>query len=181
MRAKPRLVRTAVVNLSLLGPSRQNPFLARGFGSCCNIAITLSDPPRQFSKRLIAFHEKAGPRQVDFDLPFLKSPFPSWRRVFQSGPERSRARSLRRQRTLDGEDRSVTIPPGRKGSGCSGFWCFHCSCFAPKATLSPPFHPHSSVSDLFARCKLGVPRFSRCCHLLVDLSSTACMEVGPGD
>jgi len=24
-----------------------------------------------------AFHENAGPRQVDFDLPFLKSPFPS--------------------------------------------------------------------------------------------------------
>jgi hypothetical protein len=34
----------------------------------------------------------------------------------QSGPEQSRARSLRRQRTLDGEDRSVIIPPGRKGA-----------------------------------------------------------------
>jgi hypothetical protein len=59
----------------------------------------------------MAFHENAGPGQVDFDLSFLKSPFPSWRRVFRGGPERSRARSLRRQRTLDGEDRSVTIPP----------------------------------------------------------------------
>ena len=44
----------------------------------------------------MAFHEKAGPGQVDFDLPFLKFPFPSWREGVQSGPERSRARSLRR-------------------------------------------------------------------------------------
>ena len=56
-----------------------------------------------------AFHEKAGPGQVDFDLPFLKFPFPSWREGVQSGPERSRARSLRRQRTLDGQDRSSAI------------------------------------------------------------------------
>ncbi len=70
----------------------------------------------------MAFHEKAGPRQVDFDLPFLKFPFPSWREGVQSGPERSRARSLRRQRTLDGEDRSVTIPSGRKGGSRSGFF-----------------------------------------------------------
>ena len=25
-----------------------------------------------------------------------------------------------------------------------------------ESPLSPPFHPHSSMSDLFARCKLGV-------------------------
>jgi hypothetical protein len=29
------------------------------------------------SPRVMAFHEKAGPCQVDFDLPFLKSPFPA--------------------------------------------------------------------------------------------------------
>jgi hypothetical protein len=29
------------------------------------------------SMREMAFHEKAGPRQVDFDLSFLKFPFPS--------------------------------------------------------------------------------------------------------
>jgi ABC-type Fe3+ transport system permease subunit len=29
----------------------------------------------------LAFHEKAGPCQADFDLLFLNSPFPSWRRV----------------------------------------------------------------------------------------------------
>jgi hypothetical protein len=27
----------------------------------------------------MAFHEKAGPGQVDFDVPFLKFPFLSWR------------------------------------------------------------------------------------------------------
>jgi len=64
-----------------------------------------------------AFHEKAGPRQVDFDLSFLKFSLSFMAEGVQSGPERSRARSLRRQRTLDGEDRSATIPPGRKGSG----------------------------------------------------------------
>jgi len=104
----------------------------------------------------MAFHEKAGRRQVRFFLSFLESPFPSWRRGVQSGPERSRARSLRRQRTLDGEDRSVTIPLGRKGAVARGFGSFLCSSPAPKPTLSPPFHPHSSVSDCFARHKLGV-------------------------
>jgi hypothetical protein len=48
----------------------------------------------------MAFHEKGGPRQVDFDLPFLKFPFPSWREGVQSGPERSRARSVRRSEPL---------------------------------------------------------------------------------
>src|SRR5580704_13305329 len=81
----------------------------------------------------MAFHENAGPRQVDFDLPFLKSSLSFMAEGVQSGPERSRARSLRRQRTLDGEDRSATIPPRRKGSGCLDFWSFLCSCFAPKS------------------------------------------------
>jgi hypothetical protein len=57
--------------------------------------------------------------QVDFDLSFLKSSLSLMAEGVQSGPERSRARSLRRQRTLDGEDRSVTIPPGRKGTVAS--------------------------------------------------------------
>jgi hypothetical protein len=55
-----------------------------------------------------AFHENAGLCQVDFDLPFLKSTFLA--EGLQSGPEPSRARSVRRERTLDGEDRSATIP-----------------------------------------------------------------------
>jgi len=59
----------------------------------------------------IAFHEKAGSGQADFDLPCLTFSLSFMAEGVQSGPERSRERSLRRQRTLDGEDRSVTIPP----------------------------------------------------------------------
>src|ERR1700688_3491766 len=55
----------------------------------------------------------------------------------QSGPERSRARSLRRQRTLDGEDRSVTIPSGRKGSGRRIFGLASVSRFLLCAQSSP--------------------------------------------
>ena len=98
----------------------------------------------------MAFHEKAGPRQVDFDLPFLGFPFPSWREGVQSGPERSRARSLRRQRTLDGEDRSVTIPPGRKGSGRRDLVCLLFLCSAPHAVATLPSALSMSESSLGA-------------------------------
>ncbi len=47
----------------------------------------------------MAFHEKAGLGQVDFDLPFLKSTF-LLAEDLQSGPERSRARSSRRSEPL---------------------------------------------------------------------------------
>jgi len=105
----------------------------------------------------MAFHEKAGPRQVDFDLSFLKFSLSFLAEGVQSGPERSRARSLRRQRTLDGEDRSVTIPPRRKGSGRPGFFGLSsvplfCAQSNPVATLPSAL----LVSDLLARCKLGV-------------------------
>ena len=59
----------------------------------------------------MAFHEKAGRSQVRF---FFFHPFLPSGEFEQSGPEQSRARVVRRQRTLDGEDRSVTIPL-RKG------------------------------------------------------------------
>ena len=64
-----------------------------------NIPISLIDPEKGVLSEM-AFHEKAGPRQVDFDLSFLKFHFPSWREGVQSGPERSRARSLRRSEPL---------------------------------------------------------------------------------
>jgi hypothetical protein len=48
--------------------------------------------------------------------------------------------------------------------------------FAAVATL-----PCAVVDELFfARCKLGVSRFSRCCHLISDLFSIRRIEVGPG-
>ena len=92
----------------------------------------------------MAFHEKAGPGQVDFDLPFLKFPFPSWREGVQSGPERSRARSLRRSEPLTA--RTDLSPFRQEGKGAVArmfFFPFLSSCSAPKPTLSPPFHPHS--------------------------------------
>src|SRR6266849_7519297 len=46
--------------------------------------------------------------------------------------------------------------------------------------LSPPFHPHS-VERLCRSVQVGCSRFSRCCHLLGDLSSSRKNEVGPGD
>ena len=49
----------------------------------------------------------------------------------------------------------------------------------PLLPLSPPFHPQSLLS-FFARCKLGVSRFSRCCHLFSDLCSISRIEVWPG-
>ena len=64
---------------------------------------------------VMAFHEKAGPRQVDFALSFLKFPFPSWREGVQSGPERSRARSLRRSEPLTARTRSVTSVRKERG------------------------------------------------------------------
>ena len=93
------------------------------------------------SMSAVAFHEKAGRSQgkfeFDFDFAFLNFTFlPSG--GFSERPERSRARILRRQRTLDGEDRSVSIRAGRKVTlplpACA-------------LLLSPPFHPHSSLSD----------------------------------
>ena len=54
--------------------------IAFTIGYCCKISITL----KTLSMSEMAFHENAGPGQVDFDLSFLKSPFPSWRRVFRA-------------------------------------------------------------------------------------------------
>src|ERR1700686_578288 len=39
-----------------------------------------------------------------------------------------------------------------------------------KPPLSPPFHPHSFVSDIRS-VQVGCSRFSRCCYLRIDLSS----------
>jgi hypothetical protein len=97
----------------------------------------------------------------------------------QSGPEQSRARSLRRQRTLDGEDRSVTIPPRRKGSGRSRFFGLSsvplfCAQSSPVATLPSAL----LVSDLFRSVQVGCSRCSRCCHLFVDLRSISRWKLG---
>src|SRR5258708_15112244 len=54
-------------------------------------------------------------------------------------------------------------------------WTRFFSCRVP---LSPPFHPHFLMSELFRSVQVGCSRFSRCCHLLVDLSSISRMKVG---
>ena len=126
----------------------------------------------------MAFHEKAGPRQVDFDLSFLKFFLSFLAEGVQSGPERSRARSLRRQRTLDGEDRSVTIPSGRKGSSRPGLLVF------PTFLLRAPTNPVATLpSALFGErllrsVQVGCSRCSRCCHLIFDLSSVSRWKLG---
>jgi hypothetical protein len=49
----------------------------------------------------------------------------------------------------------------------------------PVLPLSPPFHPQSLMS--FCRSlQVGCSRFSRCCHLIVDLCSILRIEGGPG-
>ena len=107
-----------------------------------NIAITLIDPEKGVLSEM-AFHEKAGPRQVDFDLSFLKFPFPSWREGVQSGPERSRARSLRRSEPLTARTDLSPFRQEGKGAVALMFRSVLRSCFAPQPKLSPPFHPHS--------------------------------------
>ena len=97
----------------------------------------------------MAFHENAGPRQVDFDLPFLKSSLSFMAEVFRA------ARSSQ-GRVLCGVSEPLTArtalsPFRQEGKGAvAGIWSV--SCFSVlRSTLSPPFHPHSQG----ATCSLG--------------------------
>ena len=92
----------------------------------------------------MAFHEKAGPRQVDFALPFLKFPFPSWREGVQSGPERSRARSVRRSEPLTA--RTDLTPFRQEGKGRrSRFFVF------AQFLLCAPNHPVATLPSALFR------------------------------
>ena len=56
----------------------------------------------------------------------------------------------------------------------------------PKASLLRYYYRrHPSIRTLDERfirsVQVGCSRFSRCCHLIFDLSSISTMEVGPGD
>src|SRR5580765_8152742 len=51
----------------------------------------------------------------------------------------------------------------------SFFFLSVCS-HSAKPPLSPSFHPHSLVSDICS-VQVGCSRFSRCCYLIIDLSS----------
>src|SRR5271170_5615843 len=112
----------------------------------------------QFSKSVMAFHEKAGRCQADFDLLFLKFSLSFMAEGVQSGPERSRARSWRRSEPLTA--RTALSPFRQEGKGqslrdsCSFlFFAFLRAPTNPVATLPSALF----VSDFcFARCKLGV-------------------------
>ena len=88
---------------------------------------------------VMAFYEKAGPRQVDFDLSFSKIlPFLHGGRCSER-PGAVKGAFFAAERTLDGEDRSATIPPGRKGSGRCGI--FGLSSVLPSRPNQPCRHP----------------------------------------
>ncbi len=73
---------------------------------------------------------------------------------------------------------SMRRPVGVKGIRFGFCWprCF----FPTESPLSPPFHPHSSMSALLRSVQVGCSRFSRCCHLIIDLGSISKMKAGPG-
>ena len=72
-----------------------------------------------------------------FSCPFLPSGESSERPGAVKG-----ACGSRRQQTVDGEDRSASIPQARKGIVEIPFF-LHTFSLKPRPALSPPFHPHS--------------------------------------
>jgi len=118
---------------------------------------------------VMAFHEKAGLRQVDFDLSFLKFSLSFMAEGLQSGPERSRARSLRRSEPLTA--RTALSPFRQEGKGA----VIPIVCLSSVPASRPnPHCRHPSIRTLNERLirsvQVGCSRCSRCCHLLVDLS-----------
>ena len=78
----------------------------------------------------------------------------------------------------------VRTPSMRRPVGVKGIRfgiCWSRYFFPAESPLSPPFHPHSSLSALLRSVQVGCSRFSRCCHLIVDLGSISKMKAGPGD
>src|SRR5438067_10819306 len=69
----------------------------------------------------------------------------------------------------------------RRPVGVKWFLCRSCLSLVssqPSYQLLPPFHPHSSMSEFFRSVQVGCSRFSRCCHLIVDLLVTRFCSVG---
>src|SRR5208282_4816486 len=59
----------------------------------------------------------------------------------------------------------------------SSFLLFPNCSHAAKPPLSPPFHPHSWLSD-DRSVQVGCTRFSRCCYLISDLGSPLRRKLG---
>src|SRR5271155_1961258 len=96
----------------------------------------------------------------------------------QSEPERSRARSVRRSEPLTA--RTDLSPFRQEAKGAVVLFFSICSQFF--ALRPNPHCRHPSIRTLSERLirsvQVGCSRFSRCCHLLVDLSFHLAMEVG---
>src|SRR5438445_9740803 len=79
-------------------------------------------------------------------------------------------------------DRVLSLSPSmRRPVGVKWFLCRSCLSLVssqPSYQLSPPFHPHSSMSEFFRSVQVGCSRFSRCCHLIVDLPSHPRWKLG---
>src|SRR5487761_1361535 len=58
------------------------------------------------------------------------------------------------------------------------FFFFQIVSLWAKPPLSPPFHPHSLLSD-GRSVQVGCTRFSRCCYLIIDLCSPLSKGTGP--
>jgi hypothetical protein len=90
---------------------------------------------------------------------------------------------VRRQRTLDGEDRSVTIPLGRKVDRRALDYPLSTATARSSPARATPVAtlPSALLVERFIRSvPVGCSRFSRCCHLIVDLRFHLATEVGPG-
>ena len=81
-------------------------------------------------------------------------------------------------------DKVVSVNAFHEKAGRSqgdSFWTLLVTLFLPaESPLSPPFHPHSSRSALVRSVQVECSRFSRCCHLIIDLGSISTMKAGPG-
>src|SRR5215831_20976001 len=69
-------------------------------------------------------------------------------------------------------------PVGVKSILLAFCWTFF---LPPSQPLSPCFHPHSRGAIVFRSVHVGRSRFSRCCHLIGDLSFHVRVKRGPGD
>lgn len=83
--------------------------------------------------------------------------------------------------SLDGgRSQPYRVSPGQGRQSSTLLARSECNLCCAEFELSPPFHPHSSVSDSMRSVQVGCSRFSRCCHLLDDLASIHRIKVGPG-
>ena len=91
----------------------------------------------------MAFHEKAGPRQVDFDLSFPKISLSFLAGGRAERPGVVKGAFFARSEPLTARAHLSPFRQEGKGAVALTFRSVLRSCFAPQPKLSPPFHPHS--------------------------------------